>query len=141
MENTMLHNSYDRFRGQADSTEINVSPLIDMVFILLIFFIVTTSFVKETGVDVEKAQASTSQELPKQSIMIGITSNGEVFIGGEKLSLLGVRSAVRDALIGDPEKPVIIIADRNSRNAALVDVMDECRIAGAKNINLASEEE
>ncbi len=136
----MLPTIYNRY-SQSESTDINVSPLIDMVFILLIFFIVTTSFVKETGITVDKAQAATATELNPQSIMIGISANGDIFIGGEKLSLIGVRSIVRDEILGQSDKPVVIIADRNSRNSTLVDVIDECKIAGAKNISLASEAE
>lgn len=137
----MLPNTYNRYGQQSESTEINISPLIDMVFILLIFFIVTTSFVKETGIDVDKAKASTATELPQQSMMVGISANGQIYIGGEELSLIAVRAQVREAMMSSPDKPVIIIADRNSRNSTLIDVIDECRIAGARNISLASEEE
>ncbi len=112
-----------------------------MVFILLIFFIVTTSFVKETGVTVEKSTAASATQLEQQSIMIGITDNGDIFYNGDKTSLFALRAIVKSELLRQPDKPVIIIADENSRNATLIDVIDECKLAGAKKISLASEKE
>ncbi len=133
---------YDHYKSNGNNqTDINISPLIDMVFILLIFFIVTTSFVKETGITVEKPSAATAEQLKNQSIMIGITASGEVFHNGKKTNLLSLRAIVKRELVGQADKPVIIIADEDSRNSTLVDVIDECKLAGAKKISLASEKE
>ena len=137
----MLSKSYNRYSSDSQATDINVSPLIDMVFILLIFFIVTTSFVKEAGITVEKPSASTIETLENQSVMIAIGADGDIYMGGEKQNLLAVRGLVKEQIIANPEKPVVIIADKDSRNSVLVDVMDECKIAGAKKISLATEKE
>ena len=134
-----MQNRY--YQNQDQAVDINVSPLIDMVFILLIFFIVTTSFVKETGVVVEKPSASTAMDLERQSILIGIDDDGDIFMGGEKHNLLAIRGLVKEQLAATPEKPVVIIADGNSKNSVLVDIIDECKIAGATKISLAAEKE
>ncbi len=133
---------YQQYQNNSNNqTDINISPLIDMVFILLIFFIVTTSFVKETGITVDKPSAATADQLKDQSIMIGITANGEIFYSGKKTNLLSLRAIVKRELVAQEDKPVIIIADENSRNATLIDVIDECKLAGAQKISLASEKE
>ena len=137
----MLPISYKRYGHDNGTTEINVAPLVDMVFILLIFFLVTTSFVKETGITVEKPSAATTEELEQQSILIGISANGEIHMGRKKIGLVAVRAMVREELISNSDKPVVVIADGQSRNARLVDVIDECKLAGAKKISLASEKE
>ena len=137
----MLPNNYHRYGHENGATEINVAPLVDMVFILLIFFLVTTSFVKETGITVEKPTAAKSVQLEPQSVMIGISSTGDIFMGGKKIELVSVRMLVKEEIARNPEKPVIIVADGQSRNARLVDVIDECKLAGATKISLASERE
>ena len=71
--------------GTEEGMDINISPLIDMVFILLIFFIVTTVFVEETGVDVEKPEAASAVQLEKNSILIAVTSKGQVVYGGKEI--------------------------------------------------------
>ena len=99
-----------RFSGISEgSDEINISPLIDMVFILLIFFIVTTVFVEETGVEVNKPQASSAQDLEKNSILIAITANGKVVYGGREIGPTGVRSTVK-RLSQKEKMPVIVQA-------------------------------
>ena len=85
--------------SSSGSDEINISPLIDMVFILLIFFIVTTVFVEETGVEVSKPQAASAIDLDKNSILIAITSNGQVVYGGKDVGIGGIRSTVQLSLI------------------------------------------
>ena len=137
----MLPISYRRYGQDNGTTEINVAPLVDMVFILLIFFLVTTSFVKETGITVEKPTAATAEDLEQQSILIAISANGEIHMGRKKIELVSVRALVKEELVANPEKPVVIVADGQSRNASLVDVIDECKLAGAKKISLASEKE
>jgi len=118
--------------------EINVSPLIDMVFILLIFFIVTTTFVEETGVEVDKPEASASLSLEKQSIMIAITSDNKVIYGGQEIGLSGVRSVVR-RLTKAEDSPVIIQVDKAVSAEMLVRVIDESKLGGAKKVSLSTE--
>ncbi len=111
--------------------DINISPLIDMVFILLIFFIVTTVFVEETGVEVDKPAAASASQLEKNSILLAITDKGQVVYGGREIGISGVRPLVRRLLQAE-DMPVIIQADRNSNSGTLLRVIDESKMAGAK---------
>ena len=118
-------------------SEINISPLIDMVFILLIFFIVTTTFVEETGVEVDKPQAASAASLDKNSVLLAVTAEGHVVYGGEQIGVAGVRPLVKRMTDQDPV-PVIIQADRNASAGIVVRVIDEAKLGGAKNVSLAS---
>jgi biopolymer transport protein ExbD len=117
--------------------EINMSPLIDCVFLLLIFFIVTTVFVEETGVEVRKPQAASAQDMDKHSIMIALTADGQIVYGERQISLGSVRGLVSRQL-REQEVPVIILADSDARTSPLVDLIDECKLAGAKNVSIAA---
>lgn len=120
--------------------EINISPLIDMVFILLIFFIVTTVFVEETGVEVNKPQAASAVDLEKQSILVAITESGKVVYGGREIGVSGVRPTIR-RLYQKEKMPVIIQADRSVNVDLLVRVLDEANLAGAVAINISTDEQ
>lgn len=113
--------------------EINISPLIDIVFILLIFFIVTTVFVDETGVEVEKPRAAAQQDIDKESILIGITAEGGIYFGGREIGIGGVRAVVR-RLQQEDARPVVIQADRETNTEVTVQVLDEAKLAGAKKV-------
>lgn len=128
------------FSARASSEEINISPLIDMVFILLIFFIVTTVFVEETGVEVTKPQAASQIQLEKNSILIAITANNNVVYGGRDIGVNGVRGVVKRLIQDDPRMPVIIQADENVPTRILVRVIDEAKLAGANSVNISTEE-
>lgn len=131
-----------RFRNASEDdgveASVDMSPLIDCVFILLIFFIVTTTFVEETGVDVEKPQATTARDLKKNSMLIALTSKGEVRYGGREIGVGGVRREVKRILAGDPDMPIIIQADKNSRTELLVRIIDEAQLAEARKISVAT---
>lgn len=116
---------------------IDISPLLDCVFILLIFFIVTTTFVEETGVEVDKPQAASSLRLEKTSILIALTAQGEVVYGGREIGLNGVQPLVKRMLQKD-EIPVIIQADASVQSGLLVRVIDEAKLAGASKVSIAS---
>jgi biopolymer transport protein ExbD len=120
------------------SDEINISPLIDMVFILLIFFIVTTVFVEETGVDVNKPEAASATDLEKNSILIAITADRKVVYGGREVGPAGVRATVR-RLTQREAMPVIVQADRSVPTELLVRVIDEAKLAGAEIVNVATD--
>ena len=122
------------------TTEINISPLIDMMFLLLIFFIVTTAFVEELGVKIRRPSASASRTLEKKSIMIGVTREGAIYYGKNRLSLSTLRGTVR-RLLRTEEQPVIVIADKDSRSGLLIDVVDECKAAGAETVSVATRQE
>jgi len=125
-------------RAKKQSVELNIAPLIDMVFILLIFFLVTTSFVKETGVDINRPTASTAVSKDKAGILIGITGDNRVFMDNREIDSRAVRAHVERAIAENPEGQVIIVADKASNTGMVIQVMDGCRIAGAENVSLAA---
>lgn len=127
------------FSAPSSSEDINISPLIDMVFILLIFFIVTTVFVEETGVEITKPEAASQIQLEKNSILIAITDTGNVVYGGREIGISGVRGQVRRLLQEDSRMPVIIQADENVPTRLLVRVLDEAKLAGAVSVNISTE--
>ena len=122
-----------------DSSEVavDISPLIDCVFILLIFFIVTTTFVEETGVEVDKPQAASSVQLEKTSIMIAITDKGQIVYGGEEIGMAGVQPLVK-RMMQKEEVPVIVQADQNVASGLMVRVIDEAKLAGAVKVSIAT---
>ncbi len=116
---------------------IDMSPMIDCVFILLIFFIVTTTFVEETGVEVDKPQAASAVRLEKTSILIALTAKGEVVYGGREIGISGVQPLVR-RMLQKEDVPVIIQADTASFSGLLVRIIDEAKLAGATKVSVAS---
>lgn len=108
---------------------INVSPLIDMVFILLIFFIVAAVFVEEPGVQVERPVTITSEKLEKNSILIALTHENEIYYGGDSIGLEGIRPLIR-RLLRVKDMPVILKVDKNADGNTLVRLIEEARIAG-----------
>lgn len=129
-----------RFRTLAEETtesQVDMSPLMDCVFILLIFFIVTTTFVEETGVEVDKPQAASSVQLEKTSILIALTEKGEVVYGGREIGISGVQPLVK-RMLQKEDVPVIIQADKSSQSGLLVRVIDEAKLAGATKVSIAS---
>ncbi|MBC8206780.1 MAG: biopolymer transporter ExbD [Kiritimatiellales bacterium] len=130
-----------RFRsmGSEENEDVGVdmSPLMDCVFILLIFFIVTTTFVEETGVEVDKPQAASSVQLEKTSILLALTEKGEVVYGGQDIGMGGIQPLVR-RMLQKEDVPVIIQADAASQSGLLVRVIDEAKLAGATKVSLAA---
>jgi biopolymer transport protein ExbD len=121
-----------------EEPEINMAPLVDMVFILLIFFLVTTSFVRESGVNVERPLASTAQSKEKGALMIGVRTDGAVFIDRRQVDLRSVRGLVERFLAEDPKGAVVIVADRASATGRVIEVLDQARLAGAKDVAVAA---
>lgn len=130
-----------RFRDASseDSPEagIDMSPLIDCVFILLIFFIVTTVFVEETGVEVDKPQAASSVNLEKNSVLIALTDKGQVVYGGREIGVSGVQPLVK-RMLQTEDIPVIIQADTSSQSGMMVRIIDEAKLAGATKVSVAT---
>ena len=131
-----------RFREAGeDNTEtgIDMSPLIDCVFILLIFFIVTTVFVEETGIEVDRPQAASASQLEKTSILIALSEKGEIVYGGRNIGIMGVRTTVKRMLASsDDPPPVIIQADSGAKTGLLVRIIDEAKLAGAEKVSVAT---
>lgn len=126
-------------RGACESGEINISPLIDIVFILLIFFIVTTVFVDETGLDIEKPRAATQQDIERNCILIGITPQGSIHYNGREIGIGGVHAVVA-RLLRQSAMPVIIQADRRTPTEQTIAVLDEARSAGAASVFVSTVE-
>lgn len=120
---------------------INLTPLIDMVFILLIFFLVTASFTKESGIDVDRPTAQTAVREEQGSMIIGISKEGEIWIDNQNIELRAVRAHVEHLHAQNPEGTVIILADENSRTGTTVDVLDQVRLAGVANVSIAASNE
>ncbi len=118
--------------------DINMSPLIDLVFLLLIFFMVTTSFVRETGIDVQRPAASTATLTENGNILVAISKEGTLHFDGKKIDLRSLRSHITRALSENPKGAVVIVADKISYTGLVIQVMDQCRLAGAKRVSLAA---
>jgi len=116
---------------------IDMSPLIDCVFILLIFFIVTTVFVEESGIEVDKPQAASASPLEKTSILIAVSAKGDVVYGGTDIGVGGVQSTVK-RLIQQEMLPVIIQADKEAKYGTVARVLDEAKLAGADKVSFAT---
>ncbi|GAB4181724.1 MAG: biopolymer transporter ExbD [Wenzhouxiangellaceae bacterium] len=125
-----------RRHAHNDEPEINITPMLDIVFIMLIFFIVTTSFIKETGVEVERPAAVSALHKPQGNILIAIRSNDEVWMNKREVEVREVRGGVEEALAENPEGSVVIVADKGARTGVLVKVMDQIKLAGG-NIPIA----
>lgn len=126
-------------RKKRRSADINLASMMDMAFILLIFFIVTTSFTRETGVDVNKPQAATSQDIGKNNILVGVTKDGHIYVNESQVTLKVLGSVLKRYMTEDPNRAVIIVADRDAPVSSAVDVLDQCNLAGVKKASLASE--
>lgn len=122
----------------SDKVEINLSPMIDMVFILLIFFIVTTVFVEESGIEVNKPEAAASEQLAKNSILIALTADNQVIYGGRNIGVGGVSPIVR-RLTRQDDTPVIIQADQAASHGLFARVYGEAKRAGAKSIHFSTQ--
>ncbi|WP_027848738.1 ExbD/TolR family protein [Marinospirillum minutulum] len=124
---------------EQDDTEVNLTPMLDVVFILLIFFIVTTSFVRESGIEVDPPQASTTEVQSQASILVAITSEGDVWVDRQPLALSAIGPVVARLQAERPQSSVVIQADKASRSGRLVEVMDKLRQAGVDKIALAAQ--
>ena len=132
-----LDNMVSSTEGHA---EINLSPLIDMVFLLLIFFMVTSVFARDAGVDVDRPEAKSAEDLEATSIVITVTRDGRVIHGGREIGLSRVRGVVA-RILRDRTAPVILVADKKTDTGLVVDIIDECKQAGAEEVGLSTERE
>ena len=124
--------------GDSNLEQINISPMIDMVFILLIFFIVTTVFVEEPGVEIDKPPAVTAKNLEKNSILIAITNTNQVIYGGREVTISGIRPIVRRLTTKD-QMPVILQVDENASSGTVVRAIDEAKLGGAEIVSISTE--
>ncbi len=121
-----------------EDNELNLTPMLDVVFILLIFFIVTTSFVKETGIDVNRPSATTAEKKSQGNILIAINANGDIWIDNREIDVRAVRANIQVLKASYPQSSVIIQSDQDASTGKLVKVMDQVRLAGVQNISIAA---
>ncbi len=121
-----------------EESEVNLTPMIDVVFIMLIFFIVTASFVKESGIDINRPDAATAERKEKGNILVAISAEGQIWIDRRQVDPRALRANIERMHAENPHGAVIIQADRESKNKLLVQVMDAARLAGVKSISIAT---
>jgi biopolymer transport protein ExbD len=124
-------------QGEED-TGVDLTPMLDVVFIMLIFFIVTTSFVKESGVEFNRPSAATAQKKDKASIFVGINANNEVMIEKRIVDVRSVRANIERLHAESPEGAIVIQADEAAKTGVLVKVVDQIRAAGVKDVSVAA---
>ena len=122
-----------------EESEVNLTPMLDVVFIMLIFFIVTASFVKESGIDITRPPAATAERKERGNILIAITSNDQIWIDRRQVDPRALRANIERLHAENPQGSVIIQADIESKNGLLVRVMDAARLAGVSSVSLAAE--
>ena len=127
-----------KFNRMDDEAAIDITPMLDIVFIMLIFFIVTTSFVKESGIDVNRPSAATAVKKQRANILIGISETGEIWISKRRVDLRSVRANVEKLHAENPEGSVVIQADKGAKTGVLIQVMDQARLAGVSNVSIAA---
>ena len=128
----------DHVKSEAGPTAMNITPLIDMVFILLIFFAVNASFVKEAGVEIDRPSAKTATVQAKANIMIAVTDIGEVWVDRDRVDPRSVRGHVERLHAENPEGAVVIMADDESQTGLVIEVLDQVRLAGVENVAVAA---
>jgi len=128
-----------RRRRARESAQVNIAPLIDMVFILLIFFLLTTTFIKDTGVKVTRATATAAQPLTPDALRVSIARSGHIYTGGDRVDLRDVEDHVRRFLTDQPSGSIIVIPDVDAPSGAVIDVMDAAKRAGADHIDIAAD--
>lgn len=125
--------------AEEEDNEINLTPMLDVVFIMLIFFIVTASFIKEAGIDVDRPEAPTGDRQDDASILIAISPGDEIWIDRKEVDPRGVRSVIERLHAENPKGSIVIQADQESTNEMLVIVMEAAKQAGVSNVAIATE--
>jgi biopolymer transport protein ExbD len=121
-----------------EEAEINITPMLDIVFIMLIFFIVTTSFTRETGVVVDKPLADQAAALQNGTILIAVRPSGEIWMENRQVEMNEVRQMVERATSENPEGSVVIVADKGARIGTVTQVMDRVRLAGVESVSISA---
>lgn len=128
-----------RTKREAEEAAIDLTPMLDVVFIMLIFFIVTTSFAKEAGIDVNRPKATKQQSKPSATIFVAIRANGEIWLDKRAVDVERVGATIEKLLAESPTDTVIIQADKEAKHGVVVSVMDQIKIAGIDKISIAAE--
>ncbi len=121
-----------------EENEINLTPMLDVVFIMLIFFIVTATFIKEPGIDVDRPDALTAEQQFDAAILIAISGNDEIWIDRQQVDVRSVREVIKRLHLENPRGGIVIQADENSTHEQLVIVMEAAKQVGVNNVSIAS---
>jgi biopolymer transport protein ExbD len=127
-----------RRQSGEEESEVNLTPMLDVVFIMLIFFIVTASFVKEAGVEVDRAPAQTAERRERGNILVAITENDQIWIDRKEVDPRALRANIERLYSENPQGQVVIQADKASKNRLLVEVMDAARAAGVESVSISA---
>jgi biopolymer transport protein ExbD len=130
-----------RHKTSSDEAEVDMTPMLDIVFIMLIFFIVTATFVKQSGLEIIRPAADTAIDQRRVSILIAIGPGDEVWMDNKEVDVRAVRAGVEKLLAENPLGSVVIQADQKSKSGVLMQVMDQVRQAGAPATAIATEKE
>jgi len=133
-----MRRSLSYSREVEDEQEINITPMLDVVFIMLIFFIVTASFVKESGIEVDRPSAVTAVVKEKGNILVAVTASGQIWINRRQVDPRAVRANIERLHAENPQGSVVIQADKSSTTEMLIQVMDAARQAGVSNVSIAA---
>jgi len=125
-------------RNDLATEAINLTPLIDLVFILLIFFIVTSSFVKETGIEVDRPSARSVGRKEAATILVAVTAKGEIWVDRQRVDVRRVRAVVERLHAEAPEAAAVVVADEDARMGLAVEVIDQIRLAGIEQVAVAA---
>lgn len=125
---------------QEEAEEINMTPMLDVVFILLIFFIVTASFVKEAGIEVNRPEAATAVKKERANILVAISDQGEIWINKRRVDVRAVQANIERLKAENPQGTVVIQADKKATTDILIKVMDSARAAGVYDVSIAAQE-
>jgi biopolymer transport protein ExbD len=123
-----------------EEATIDMTPMLDVVFIMLIFFIVTASFVKEAGIDVNRPEAATAVKKDRANILVAISAKGDIWINKRKVDVRAVQANIERLYAENPQGTVVIQADRKSTTDVLIKVMDASRAAGIEDVSIAAQE-
>ena len=126
-------------KREQEESGVNLPPMLDVVFIMLIFFILTAAFVKEAGIDISRPPAATAERKERGNILVAITENDQVWVDRRQVDPRALRANIERLHAENPQGSVVIQADMKSTNGLLVQVMDAARLAGVKNVSLAAE--
>ena len=127
-----------RFSRGDDDSDINLTPMLDVVFIMLIFFIVTATFIKQAGIDVLRPDAETAEQKPRVSVIVAVGENGDIWIDNNKVDAAAARAHIERLHAENPKGGMVIQADQGSKNKALMEVLSAARAAGLREVAIST---
>ncbi len=133
--------SEGRFTGRDEESDINLTPMLDVVFIMLIFFIVTATFIKQAGIEVRRPDAETDEKKPTVSVLIAISPGGEIWIDKKKVDPAAVRAHIEKLHAENPRGGIVVQADREAKYEKLKAVLDAARAAGVTEVAVSTEDQ